>query len=88
MGPAMSDLSQRELEHMMILRLVDASANRPAFGIDFGGLSSRILGPLIAKGLVKKARAYRYGENRTRTGYWLTTAGVAAMDGAEAETVR
>lgn len=75
-------LSQRDLEHLMMLRHVEATANRPAFGVDFGEMSYRVLGGLVRRGFVAKARAYRYGENRTRTGYWVTRAGVQAMDGS------
>lgn len=68
-----------EWEHLHMLACVGASRNRPAFGVDFGELNYRTLGRLIDRGLVEKARAYRYGENRTRTGYWLSEAGAALL---------
>lgn len=70
-----------ECEHLHMLGRVGANGNKPAFGVDFGELNYRVLGRLIRLGLVKKARAYRYGENRTRTGYWLSAAGWRFIDG-------
>ncbi len=64
-----------EWEHLHMLARIGATSSKPAFGIDFGELNYRVLGRLIREGLAQKARAYRYGENRTRTGYWLTTKG-------------
>ena len=76
-------MDEIEIKHLRLLRRINATRNRPAFGIDFGEIDYRVVNRLVRAGLAGKQRCYRYGENRTRTGYWLTDAGrkVAGIDG-------
>lgn len=73
-----------DIEQLRLLQRIGATKNRPAFGVDFGELNYRVVNQLIRDGLAKKQRCYRYGENRTRTGYWPTAAGLAKLKDANA----
>lgn len=72
-----------DTEQLRLLERIGATKNHPAFGVDFGEIDYRAINRLVRSGLAAKQRAYRYGENRTRTGYWLTDAGRAAIKDEE-----
>lgn len=72
-----------DIEQLRLLERIGATKHRPAFGVDFGEIDYRVINRLVRSGLVAKQRAYRCGENRTRTGYWMTDAGRAALEASE-----
>lgn len=85
-GIALEPQSFEDWEHLHMLARIGATKSCPAFGVDFGELSYRTLGRLIKMGLVRKGRSYRYGENRTRAGYWLSLTGNKLVtDGAKGQ---
>lgn len=68
-----------DIEQLRLLERIGATKNCPAFGVDFGEIDYRAINRFVRSGLVAKQRAYRYGENRKRIGYWITDAGHAAL---------
>lgn len=68
-----------DFDQLRLLHRIGATKNKPAFGVDFGEIDYRAVNRLVRSGLVGKRRHYRYGENRTRVGYYPTEAGRALL---------